>query len=165
MLLRFKESCKFDLDGWSIPYYKTQHSSRFKFCVVRNPWDRLVSCYSDKVVRKILFEECWDQDFSFFIRWCCTQNLDTADIHIRRQTALFPADEIDYIAKFENFSHEFNYIMNERLGLGVEILNKNTSEHRHYSTYYTDETRALVADLYASDVQVGNYTFENKSNS
>lgn len=159
LLSAFDQNCQLDMNGSFLPYYPKQHASRFKFCMVRNPWDRLVSCYADKVVGKLAFGECWGKDFDFFVRCCRAQDLDTCNRHIRRQTTLFPVADVDYVARFENFSGEFNYLMNEKLGLDVEITRVNPSAHLHYSTYYSQETMDIVAQIYADDIEFGDYSF------
>jgi len=161
LLSALEQNCRLDMNGSFLPYYPEQHALRFKFCMVRNPWDRLVSCYADKVVGKLAFRDCWDRDFDYFVRWCQAQDLDTCNRHIRRQTVLFPAADVDYVARFENFANEFNYLMNEKLGLDVEITRVNRSEHSHYATYYSQETTDIVAQLYADDIEFGGYSFGN----
>lgn len=159
LLSAFEHTCRLDMNGSLLPYDPKRHASRFKFCMIRNPWDRLVSCYADKVVGKLAFGDCWDRDFDFFVRWCRAQDLDTCNRHIRRQATLFPVTDIDYVARFENFAGEFNFLVNEKLGLDVQISRVNPSEHLHYSTYYSRETRDIVAQIYADDIEFGSYSF------
>ena len=148
-----------DIDESTVIYIKSHHSNRFKFCFIRNPWDRLVSCYSNKVIRKKLYPECWEKDFDYFIQYLTKQHLPTTEGHIRLQTNSFPVNDIDYIGKFENFKEDFDYIINNKLKLNAELIQKNPSKHRHYTEYYNDHTRKTVAELYKSDIELGNYKF------
>ena len=162
MLSVFEKHCKFDIDGSCVRFHKVDHSDNFKFCIIRNPWDRLVSCYSDKVQGRKMFKKCWDKKFDYFVKWCANQDLNIADRHIQHQVSLFPVKEVDHIGNFENFSEEFNFIMNDKLGLNVDLIAKNKSSHAHYSTYYTEETQKLVSQIYAADIDVGNFKFVDR---
>lgn len=98
-----KDNQAIDYERKNTIYIRVRHRNKFKFCVIRNPWDRLVSCYTDKIQKQLLFEECWDKDFDYFIDFVSNQDLDHCNEHFRRQTKLFPLDDIDYIAKMETF--------------------------------------------------------------
>ena len=98
----------------------------------------MVSTYTNKVLNKKLFPECWDKSFKYFIHFVEKQDLYSCDRHIQLQTSLFPLEDINYVAKFENFESEFNYIINEKLGLNKDIVFKNVSKHKHYSKYYDE---------------------------
>jgi hypothetical protein len=148
-----------DINGSNIPYLSWRFRNQFKFCFIRNPWDRVVSCYSSKVLEKRMFAECWDKDFDYFVNYISQLNLKTCDRHIRLQTKLFPVNGMDYVARFENFAHDFNYVINERLNLDVPVEHRNISEHKHYREYYTGKTRKLIEDLYSDDIRFGNYQF------
>ena len=64
-----------------VPYFRKTHRNRFKFCVIRNPWDRLVSVYCNKVQMRLMFEECWDRDFTYFIDLRLCDNLHRCFLH------------------------------------------------------------------------------------
>lgn len=148
-----------DINGSEIPYLPWRFRHSFKFCFIRNPWDRLVSSYSSKVIEKKMFEECWGKDFDFFVDYVTQLNLDQCDRHLRKQTRLFSVKDIDYVARFENFNKDYEYIINERLKLDVALTHQNISEHKQYRDYYNDRTRKLVEDLYYDDITFGNYRF------
>jgi hypothetical protein len=138
-----------------------KHEEYFKFVFVRNPWDRLVSCYHDKVLKKKLFKKCWNKDFKYFVNYVKKQNLETADRHIRLQSSLFPVNAVDFIGRFENFENDFQYV-GKKIGLPESKLpHYNITKHKHYSEYYDDETRAIVAEMYADDIKNFGYQFNN----
>lgn len=87
--------------------------SWFKFAVVRNPYDRLVSAFVDKFCRegldtpksqKILMAINSTENkgnlqitFSQFVEYLETQNIDTVDRHWRRQSYVMDGIELDRI--------------------------------------------------------------------
>lgn len=154
-----RESTKPNIDELTVLYRKSNHADNFKFCFIRNPWDRLVSCYSNKVLRKKLYQECWNKDFEYFIHYLTKQHIPTSEGHIRLQSNSFPVKDIDYIGSFENFSKDFDYIINQKLKLNKQLVAKNPSKHEHYTEYYSDQSRRIVEELYKSDIELGNYKF------
>ncbi len=143
-----------------LPYYAHRHRTDFKFCFMRNPWDRLVSCYKDKVLGQLLFPDCWGRDFDYFLCYVAQQDLRRCDPHIRLQVSLFPLEDMDHIARFENFAGEFDFIINEQLGLNSRILHINKSKQEGaYTSYYNDRQRQLVAKLYKEDIDLMGYSY------
>lgn len=143
-------------------YFKEDYTDYVKFTFVRNPWDRVVSCYFNKVVRKAYspFEECYGKDFEYFVRFIDRQNLLEGNTHISLQIGQIPMEEIDFIGRLENFSEDFSYALSL---VGIEykcLLHKNKTNHLHYSKYYTDETREIIARKYQPDIEAFGYQFE-----
>lgn len=73
-------------------YPPQAYKDYFKFAFVRNPWDRFVSGWLNKVIRKNAFKLAPDlyeelQEFDRFVTYCSKFNLDTWNSHFRRQSA------------------------------------------------------------------------------
>jgi Sulfotransferase family len=71
---------------------------------------------------------------------------------------------VNFIGRFENFQADLRQVL-EKLEITLEPTEitrnrKNRSEHRHYSHYYTPETRAIVEQVYQRDIKYFGYTFE-----
>jgi len=150
------------LSGYSIPFRVKESKNYFKFAFVRNPWDRVVSCYHKQVVPKNNphFTECWDKGFDYFVAFIASQDLTRSDIHIKLQTSLIPRKDLDFIGRFENFEEDLRYVL-DTIGLSeAEIVHKNRSDHQHYSEYYTKKTRAIIYKKYKKDIKNFGYTFE-----
>jgi hypothetical protein len=144
--------------------YKPPPEGKFSFVFVRNPYDRLVSGYLNKVDNnKILFEDCWGKDFDYFVNFVCSHSKDKMNNHIKPQYYIFGnlLDDIDFVGRFETFNDDWSKVIS-RLNLPInEILHRNKSKGRkHYSEYYNDKTRAMVTEFYKEDLETWNYKYE-----
>ena len=141
---------------------KDQFSLYFKFAFVRNPWDRFLSEFA---YRKRLHGKTFPCGFKEFLLHGHGKVHRRAAIkqHIRPQYE-FVHDEsgnqmVDFIGRFENQQEDFNHICN-KLGLPhKELTHENKSNHRPYWEYYDDESREIVAEKYAKDIEVFDYKF------
>lgn len=72
---------------------------------------------------------------------------------------------VDYIAKFENRSHDLKFIASHLNfnGLGKLTIQSASSRRKHYSEYYDTEMKEIVGHLYKKDVELFGYRFEDKS--
>ncbi len=144
--------------------------SYFKFAIVRNPWDRLVSAlaWSDqKWVRK---EELSVVEFEREVHrlremlhaprppgqplaippFLCPQSLYVLD---QDGTLL-----VDFIGRYERLDADWLTIC-RRLGIEAPLPRRMRSHHRDYRDYYTEETRRLVGEMFASDMEAFEYSF------
>lgn len=152
--------------------------SYFRFAVVRNPWDRLVSEYHYRVQHTgghfpYLIPEPvpTDPSFDWFVR-----RLESVDLsrlrhvegcHLYPQSAyLYSADHrllVDLLCRFETYGADVRAAL-ERAGClsaGADPLSAlNTSRHAPYQAYYCRVTRELVGRRYKEDVERFGYKFE-----
>lgn len=136
----------------------------FTFAFVRNPWDRMVSCYFHKIVTKRSneFKECFDKDFDFFVHFVSKIDVTQSNPHIRLQTRLIPVEQCDFIGRVENFDEDFDFVCN-KIGIQrVELPRIHQTAHEHYSHYYTPKTRKIIAKLYREDIETFGFSFESK---
>jgi len=128
----------------------------FKFAVVRNPWDRLVSGWryvaADVSLRDLLLQLPEKSDFH---RWH----------HVTRLQSEFLLDENgelipDMLLRFERLREEFARCC-ERMGMPRVILPREnwTARSKDYRSYYDEETRELVAELFRTDIDLFGYEF------
>lgn len=142
----------------------------FKFCVVRNPYDRLVSAYAHIAHRecnasfKKIFKELNIKTFEDLI-----MNLDNHDsyqkltnsiVHLRSQHELIYHKKVkmDEIFKFENFNM-IEERLNKRLATEIKIKKLNSSPRSDYKSYYNDYSRSVIDRIYKKDLEVFNYSF------
>lgn len=160
----FENQIPLSINGYSIPYNSKDYKDYFKFAFVRNPWSRVVSCYFNKVATKChpAFSECFDKDFAYFVSFIDRTDLANCDAHIKLQTRLFPVNELDFIGRLETFDADIKYVLNMLNIENVPIAHKNASKHEHYSHYYTEATKNIIARKYKADIAAFGYKFEYK---
>ena len=125
-----------------------QYKDYFKFAFVRNPWDRVVSWYSKKKdtnTISVSFKK-FLSDYEYL--WA---RLD--------QTAYKFTKGCDFIGKTENIQQDFDIICDKIKIPKQKLLRKNKSKHKHYTKYYNEETRQIVAKKYAKDIEYFGYEF------
>jgi len=137
----------------------------YRFAFVRNPWDRLVSCYFSKIFEqeKVGFREYWGLDFAGFVMAACQSDVAQVNKHLRLQSSLIPVDSLDYIGRFENLQNDFRHACRVVGLLKSDLPHRNASTHQHYSHYYSQSTRDAVAAAYSADIELFEYTFEQRS--
>jgi len=143
----------------------------FKFAFVRNPWDRAVSLWSYYLKRNI--KPVSDNDFE-----TCIKNFETLFCEVpakyysnsqRKVNLLYPQyhfisdwygnNMLDYIGRFETLQEDFNIVC-DKIGIPPqELPHTNQSNHKHYTEYYDDKTRAIISQKYAKDIEYFRYRF------
>lgn len=158
---------KFIAESPSNCYYSPDiYKDYFKFAFVRNPWDRFVSGWLNKVVKKnrLDFSPSTLKEmlqFENFVNYYSELDLDTCNRHFRSQNKLIDLNEIDFIGRMESFNEDLKEVF-RILGLPdtpIPVRNKS-NQKSSYHTYYTDDTKQIVSDMYRKDIQLFGYTYE-----
>jgi len=143
----------------------------YKVAVVRNPFDRLVSCFFNKVdVGKGYggkdsgaIPEHVRHSFSAFVHWLAEGDNLRSDVHWLPQSEyLPPAHQIDHLIRFESLRRGFAEVC-KVAGQPCELPLDNNSYHDHYSTYFDDELVQVASRLYGEDLQRFGYSFNDMS--
>lgn len=135
-------------------YYTDVSKTYIKYGAVRNPYSRMVSWWKLRGGRP----------FKNFIRGFGHPNGGEFYSKFQKLTYkdYFCTNNIcvDNFIRHENIQQDFND-MCERVGLPVMELPKiNATNHDHYSSYYDDQSRKIVENLFQEDIDMFNYKFE-----
>ena len=144
--------------------------SYFKFTVVRNPWDRLVSTLAWTDQKWARGEQLTVAAFDRGVRelHAAVSGVRTREGGLRLPPHLHPQCVfvwdgqrrllVDFVARYENLQADWAQI-GGRLGVPTALPVRMKSHHRDYREYYTPDTRRMVAEIYAADVSAFNYEF------
>lgn len=147
-------------------------ASYFQYSFVRNPWDRLVSCFfyldaggSGRVqeLPRVAAIRRYRGDFRRFVLEGLARLKDEveplAPQHLWTHQGLDPAAPLDFIGRYENLAADYAQVA-RRLGLTPSPLpHLRAAPRRPYPEYYDDQTRALTAEIYARDIELFDYRF------
>ena len=160
-----------------------EYPEYLKFAFVRNPWDRSVSCYLNKIKKDDSFEnENFEKgvmrkfkrfrvfyagmSFKEFLREVSIIPDEIADGHFASQYRRLIMDGeiiMDEIFRFENYESEVNRLLT-LVGLeeqtGFPRINQNRGRSR-YPEYYDDEMQEIVGSRYQEDIAYFNYQFDS----
>jgi Sulfotransferase family len=160
---------------------REQLDQLFKFTTVRNPYDLLVSRYLKRKGRFVNEPEKyrWAQDNPKikasmeaaqelpFTEWLAAQLKRHKDKDKTVKGPLEYLDHADYVIRFEALQQGFDEVL-KRLGIDepIAIISENVtteraqgSVKRHYTEFYDEASRELVAKVYAPIIERFDYRF------
>src|SRR6266545_3191367 len=152
----------------------------FAFTFVRNPWDRLVSCYRDKIRGEVDgytyftirpgVANCLARfdalvagmSFDDFVRAVASISDEDADAHFRSQHTFVTGEDgrpaVDFVGRHERLAEDFRRV-ERRIGLPPIDLPRLQAARRtaRYAAFYSPDSRRIVADRYRLDVEIFGY--------
>lgn len=138
----------------------------YRFTIVRNPWDRLVSLYTfNRLPRKRVtsgsrYRLVNRLDFGDFVAHVCRQPQVQNQVDCLFLDAAGRPD-MDFIGRLEHLEGDMNQIL-RRLEIPSSVIpERNRTSHAHYRDYYDARTRALVEAAYARDIEAFGYGFDD----
>ena len=168
-----------------IKSFTANEEKYWKFTVVRNPWDRLISCYAQKVVNKdsngnlvnnihnidgvakpllkeygTVFNK--NMQFSDFVDFVFSTSDEESNKHFRSQHTFVtePSGKllVDYVGHFEDLTNEFRYIKKKcAFPQHIEIPHLLKSQRKDNTIYYSDAAYEKVITRYARDFSLFGY--------
>lgn len=135
--------------------------SYFKFCFVRNPWDKFISTVFYRN-RGLINDGLPKIDFFNSV---LDKHQEKPGLFYQPQSSFLLNENediaMDFIGKTESMQEDFDEIC-KKIHLPRQLLDqKNSSPHAHYATYYDTQLKNRVADFYQHDIETFNYTFAN----
>lgn len=164
------------ISKWTAAY---KYRKFFKFAFVRNPYDRLVSCYQNKIADPRFhypfarFGFHANTTFREFIETIVKYPDFLADQHFRSQAyELVITDDVkepwvvpDFIGKVENIGPDWEHVIKEVYKISGRRLPKLPRENvdkahgKPWEDYYDHYLRGLVQKRYAADFEVFGYDY------
>ena len=150
------------------------HDHYFKFTFVRNPWDRLLSCYNDKIKNperrtpKMIYQGFEaGMTFAEFIERAYQIPDHQADEHICSQVGrityqgrLLP----NFVGHFETLTEDWQQlkgILAPRLKRALpDLPHTNKTIHLPYQRYYNRRLEHMVGERYKGDIERFGYQFD-----
>lgn len=157
----------------------------FKFVFVRNPFDRLVSSYTEKIVGPGIWNRGQGSEhirkgmtFEKFVEAVHAVPDEKTNPHFRSQHVsllkpdggLFP----EFVGRFESLDRDFAYVAKKLNVPGLELPHANRSKrhaqpkffslrsfrrNKAYRDYYDNHTRSLTEERFARDLELFGYSF------
>jgi len=150
------------LNDWKKSLVPEIFDSYFKFSFVRNPWDFTISKY-----KALPFRGGWGmigekagKTLKYFLEHYKTPKYEYGETF----HDYFDPKQMDFIGRFENRKNDLNYI-SKKIGSDIDPkthqnkVQMNDKNKKHYTEYYDDETREIVAERYAKDIEYFGYEF------
>jgi len=150
----------------------------FKFCVIRNPWERMVSLYNHRWrKRHALFEgkprnspednALLEQGFK---AWLLNTNHESDRVLTKMPQVEWIKDAngklaVDLVIPFENVAGGMERVA-EKVGLpriGLSRINVNERSSAALDEYYDGETRAFIERHFAEDIETFKYTYSSRA--
>lgn len=138
----------------------------YKFTVVRNPWDKVVSHYEYRRKKNKTGIATRQVSFSDWVNMTYGDEKDT--FYYNNPRSFQPQVEwlkdndgsvsMDYIIKFEAINEGFEQVR-KAIGLDAELPHLNASKRAAYESYYDTETRDIVARWFHEDIETFGYEF------
>lgn len=139
----------------------------FVFCVVRNPWDRVVSQYEFRVRTNQIDKSDINSSFKEWVT--DTYGGQNTFAQYKNPKLFYPQSDwlkdkngvirVKNILKFETLSSDFEKIT-EELGIKNKLLYLNATPKALYKKYYDKDTEEIVRKWFIEDIKRFNYSFD-----
>lgn len=145
----------------------------FRFCIFRNPLERLLSSYLDQVLKNKLFvadinrftgsDSDLPPTFKAFIYWICSQNVAEMDIHIKPQ---FYQSFLYAVSDMQVFRFDKLHLLESAIGTHIGnsaftlplLDGHKTNSHDLMQQYSDAQTLRVVRAKFAMDYAIWDTT-------
>ena len=148
-----------NLSDWVSFLGNEKLSGYFKFTFVRNPWDIVASNYcsvwynNPKLGGEIGLSS--GKSLDYFLSKYKPAPFAHGDSFFDYITP----NQMDFIGRYETREKDLKFISDK---ISFDINSKvraRINKNKHYTEYYDDETRQIVAEKYAKDIEYFGYKF------
>jgi len=150
-----------------------KYKDHFKITFVRNPFDRAVSTYLNKLTgpKKNVdlkhfkpYGFYYKMPFNEYVRILSKiPDREFTNNHIKSQYKFVRDIKLmDFVGRFETIDIDIEYLCNKFKIEDFKLPHLLKSHKRkHYRSYYNPESRKLMAERYSEDLKIFNYKFED----
>jgi hypothetical protein len=147
--------------------YKDYWNDYFKFSFVRNPWSRMLSMSQYKnfygcIIKggKIDVSKYIQQYSSIEVDPRSKGNIENIKPIKNAVYLNILNEELNFIGRFENLQEDYGKVC-AIINCKNKLLHKEArkEKNKHYTEYYDDETKQIVAERYAKDIEHFGYEF------
>jgi len=142
--------------------FPEQWRDYYRFTMVRNPWDRLVSAWSKgqtrsgKIKNLENFKKIKNQ-FTLFVKRDLRNMVKSNKYRLLYPQSFWLDDEIDYVGCYEKFKESVN-LMLDKFDIKKDIPYIFKSIRLiDYQRYYTKETESIIRNIYRRDIKEFHY--------
>jgi len=162
--------------AWHKKTHPKIYAEYFKFSIVRNPYDKVISEYlwhKNDPLKQFnnkfrglslvdFLELFFSIDSTFFKnkKWSGWFPMHFETHRIPQTFFLDPISDLDFVIRFENFQEDFDVACDRIKVPRQKLPHTNKTRSNHYTEYYDDETKSIVAEKYAKDIEYFGYKFE-----
>lgn len=139
---------------------------KFKFCIVRNPWDKVVSHYHFRVQTDQTGLKSSGIDFKTWVdltyRQKNTQFYDKPKMFMPQFNWISNEEGellVDYVAHFEDLENDLQQICKKIGRPSISLPHEKKSNRGCYKEYYDEKTAETVEKWFARDIHQFNYRF------
>ena len=135
--------------------YPQEFLDYFKFTIIRNPYERLVSAWFwRRNVVKDVSSGLAEFALSVPEKWTLKSRMQLNGMSFGESVDVF-----DFVARYEHLDRDLQYICS-KIGLDyAKFPQTNKTLHEDYTLYYDDMTLELVAEKFAFEIDYFNYQF------
>ena len=123
----------------------------FKFSIVRNPWERVISLYNQKAFASI--NAISKKSLYYFLK-----NYEPKSWENGYTCSDYIDEKIDFIAKFEERENDLTYLSEK---IGINLLNnkheRKGEKRKKWELFYNEKTFEIVSKLYKKDIKRFDY--------
>ena len=139
-------------------------NSYFKFAFVRNPWEAVLSEYFYILKRAKPKKYKEYEKYTDFNQYLTSSKGKLILFHSMLDYIVDKSGKIaiDFVGRFENLEEDFKQVL-QKIGLqNMSLPRENVTSHSHYSEYYSETAKQIVAKKFKKDIKIFGYAFVNE---